>query len=124
MQQCWDKIFPYAFSPFSLISQILKKVSHEKVEQMIIVTPTWQIQPWYPLLFEISMQYLLLLTPLPDLLLDPQEKKTLFSSKRKLVLATWKATGNPVRWSEFHAMQPSLYLRQEDRVLLEVANRF
>ena len=76
MQQCWDKIFPYAFSHFSLISQILKKVSHEKVEQMII-TPTWQTQPWYPLLFEISMQYSLLLTPLPDLLLDPQGKKTL-----------------------------------------------
>ena len=77
MQQCWDKIFPYAISHFSLISQILKKVSNEKVEQMIIVTPTWQTQPWYPLLFEISMQYSLLLTPLPDLLLDPQGKKTL-----------------------------------------------
>ena len=70
-------MFPYAFSTFSLISQILTKVRHEKVEQMIIVTPTWRTQPWYPLLFEISMQYLMLLTPLPDLLLDPQGKKAL-----------------------------------------------
>ena len=38
-------MFPYAFPPFSLISQILKKVRQEKVEQIIIVTPTWQTQP-------------------------------------------------------------------------------
>ena len=55
MQQYWNKMFPYAFPPFSLISRILKKVCQEKVEQMIIITPTWQTQPWYPLLLEISM---------------------------------------------------------------------
>ena len=26
-----------------------------KVEKLIIVTPTWQAQPWYPLLLEMSM---------------------------------------------------------------------
>ena len=51
-------------------------------------------------------------------------RKKSISSKRNLILATWKVTGNPVRWNEFHAMQPSLYLRQEDRVLLQVTNRF
>ena len=84
---------------------------------------TWQTQPYYPLLFEISMQHSLLLTPLSDLLLDPQGK-TLFSLKRKLILATWEVKGNPVRWNEIHAMQPRLYPRQEDQVLLQVRNRF
>ena len=49
-------------------------------------------------------------------------RKKNISSKRNLILATWKVTGTPVRWNEFHAMQPSLYLRQEDRVLLQVTN--
>ena len=52
------------FPPLSLINRILKKVRQGKVEQMIIVTPTWQTQPWYPLLLERSMRCPLLLTPL------------------------------------------------------------
>ena len=124
MQQCWNKIFlPYAFPPFSLISRILKKVRQENVEQMIIITPTWQTQPWYPLLLEMTMQCPVLLTPLPDLLLDPQGNKHPLVQNRKLMLAVWKVTGNPLRWMEFQAMQPSLYPSQEDRVLLQVTNR-
>ena len=30
MQQCWNKMFPYGFPPFSLINQILKKVRQKK----------------------------------------------------------------------------------------------
>ena len=87
----------YAFPPFSLISRILKKVRQEKVEQMIIVTLTWQTQPWYLLLLEMSMQCPVLLTPLPDLLLDPQGNKQPLVQNRKLMLAAWKVTGNPLR---------------------------
>ena len=119
-------MFPYASPPppsFSLISRILKKVRQEKVEQMIIVTPTWQTQPWYPLLLDMSMQCPLLLTPLPDLLLDSQRNKHPLVQNRKLMLATWKVTGNPLRWKEFQAMQPNLYPSQEYRVLSQVTNR-
>ena len=36
------------------------------------------------------------------------------------MLAACKVTGNPLRWKEFQAMQPSLNLGQEDRALLQV----
>ena len=72
--------------PFSLISRILKKVRQEKVEQIIIVKLTWQTQPWYPVLLEISMQCPLLMTPLPDLLLDRQETKHPLVQNGKLML--------------------------------------
>ena len=123
MQQCWNKVLPYVFPPLSLISRILKKVRQEKVEQMIIVTPTCRAQPWHPLLLEMSMQCPLLLTPLSDLLLDPQGNRHPLVQNRKLMIAAWKVTGNPLRWKEFQAMQPSLYHSQEDRVLLPVTNR-
>ena len=119
-------MFSYASPPppsFSLTNQILKKVRQEKVEQMIIVTPTWQTQPWYPLLLDMSMQCPLLLTPLPDLLLDSQRNKHPFVQNRKLMLVTWKVTGNPLRWKKFQAMQPNLYPSQEYRVLSQVTNR-
>ena len=68
MQQCWNKMFPYAFLVFSLLSRILKNDCQEKAGQVIIVTPKWQTQTWFPLLLEISMQYPLLFTPFPDLM--------------------------------------------------------
>ena len=90
---------------------------------MIKVTPTWQTQPWYPLLLEVSMQWPLLLKLLPYLLLDPQGNKHTLVQNRKLMLTAWKVTGNPLRWKEFQAMQRNLYPSQEDRVLLQVTNR-
>ena len=115
---------PPPLSPsFSLRSRIVKKVRQEKVEQMIIVAPTWQTQPWYPLLMDMSMQCPLLLTPLPDLLLDPQGNKQSLVQNRKLMLAAWKFTGNALKWNEFQAMQPSLYPSQEYRFLSQVTNR-
>ena len=33
-------------SPFSLISRVLRKILQEKIDYLIIVTPTWQTQPW------------------------------------------------------------------------------
>ena len=78
---------------------------------------------WYPLLLEMPMQCPVLLTSLSDLLLDPQGNKHPLVQNRKLMLAVWKVTGNPLRWMEFQAMQPSLYPSQEDRVLLQVTNR-
>ena len=84
---------------------------------------TWQLQPGYPPLLEMSMQCLLLLTPLPDLLLDPQRNKHPLVQNGKLMLAAWKFTRNPLRLKEFQAMQSSLYPSQEDQVLLQVTNQ-
>ena len=92
------------FPPFSLISRILKKVHQEKVEQMMIATPTLLTQPC-------------------DLLLDPQGNKHPLVQNRKLMLAAWKVTENPLRWKEFQAMQPNLYPSQEEMVLSQVTNR-
>ena len=80
-------MFSYAFPLFSLKSRILKKVCQEQVEQIIIVTPAWQTQRWYPLLLDMSTQCPLLLTPLPDLLVDPQGTKHPLVQNRKLKLA-------------------------------------
>ena len=63
------------FPPFQSDNSNSEKGTSKKVEQMIIVTPAWQTQPWYLLPLEMSMQCPLLLTPLPDLVLDPQGNK-------------------------------------------------
>ena len=54
-QQIWGNQFLYAFPPFCLILQVLKKVSYDQTEKILLVTPTWQSQILYPLLLEMSI---------------------------------------------------------------------
>ena len=101
--------FSIRYPPFSLISWILKKVCQEKIEQMIIVTPTWQTQPRCSLLLDMSMQCPLMLTWLPDLLLDLQGNNNPLVQNEKLKLQEIEIQ---MRWKEFQVMQPSLYPSQ------------
>jgi len=45
----------YAFPPFCLISSCLAKVREERA-QIVLVTPIWQAQAWYPLLLQMSIE--------------------------------------------------------------------
>ena len=61
MQQDWNTMFAFAFPPFSFIIWVINKVLRENVEAMILVTSTWQTQPWHTLLLRMSIQHPLLL---------------------------------------------------------------
>ena len=43
----WDREYSFGFPPFSLISRVLRKILQENIDYLIMVTPTWQTQPWY-----------------------------------------------------------------------------
>eukprot|EP00794_Sanderia_malayensis_P004487 gene4487-5082_t len=53
--QNWDRMFPYAFLPFNLTGQTLKKVLKHKIK-MILITPIWVTQSWYPQLLGMATQ--------------------------------------------------------------------
>ena len=57
-QRNWGKLFPYAFPPFCLILKTLRKVCREQVKGMILITPLWSTQPWYPLALIMSIKKL------------------------------------------------------------------
>ena len=54
-QQDWKYQFLYAFPPFSMIGRVLRKVQKDQTN-MIIVTPAWQSQSWYPILLKKDYQ--------------------------------------------------------------------
>ena len=91
MQQDWNKMFAFAFPPFSLIGWIIK-ILRENVEIMILVTPTWHTQPWYAVLLRMSIQRLFLLPALPNLLLNPLGGNHPLVKTRSLRLGAWKIT--------------------------------
>jgi len=69
MQQEWpqDQIL-YAFPPFSLINKVLKRVVNKQISTLILITPAWQSQVWYPQLLNLSKQNPVLLPQDVDLL--------------------------------------------------------
>ena len=46
----------YVFPPFCMIPKVLSKARKDKVPIMILVTPAWPLQLWYPEAISMSMQ--------------------------------------------------------------------
>ena len=56
--QNWKKFkLVYLFPPFRLLARTLQKVKMEKV-RAIVVAPSWTAQPWYPVLHNMSSDYI------------------------------------------------------------------
>ena len=100
LQQIWGNQLFYAFLPFFLILQTSKKVSYDLTKKMLLVTPTWQSQIWYPLLLEMSIVRQLLL-PRNTSLKNPQEEVHPLIAHRKLQLAVWTILGKDYLRREF-----------------------
>ena len=67
-RQDWSIQFPYAFPPFCLITRVLRQMDAQDVQKMILITPLWPSQPWYPLAMSMSIQNPILLPSFPNLL--------------------------------------------------------
>ena len=70
--QKWNHLFPYAFPPFNLIGRVLRKALEEKVT-MIVITPIWMTQPWYPMILDMAIDHPTLLPMGKNLLRDARE---------------------------------------------------
>ena len=59
-QISWTHKFVNAFSPFALTRKVLEKVNQDR-SLMLIITPAWPSQPWFPGLLKMSVKNSLLL---------------------------------------------------------------
>ena len=64
----WATFRGYAFPPFSVIGWCLQLVQSQRVEHLVIVTPVWPTQIWYPLLLTLYIDFPILLPVQKDLL--------------------------------------------------------
>ena len=69
----WSQWKGYAFPPFSLIGRCSRQVQVLQVAELVIVTPVWPAQAWYPLLLELCIDIPVLLPPDPSLLMRDQD---------------------------------------------------
>lgn len=92
--QPWKGIKGYAFPPFCLISSCLAKIREEGA-QIVLVTPIWQAQAWYPLLLQMSIEDPVLIPMTYNTLLSPMKETHPLLQNQTLKLAGWKVSGDP-----------------------------
>ena len=118
-----DREYGFAFPPFSSINRALRKILEEKIDHLIIVTPTWQNQSWYDQLLKMSVQPPFLHPQVRNLLKNPQSKKHPLVETRSLRLAVWKVSGKVCKWKKFQAMLPNLSHIQGEKAQQLITNR-
>ena len=107
LQQNWSHMFPYAFPPFNLIGQTLQKVKKHSIN-MIIITPVWAAQPWYPQILEMTIHNPILLPQMLQLLSNPQGETHPLLNNNTLRLAAWLISGKKCSTQAFQNQLPSL----------------
>lgn len=88
----WQFQEAYAFPPFCLIPRVLKKVLVEKAT-ILLITPAWQTQAWYPSILQMSVQNPLSIPKTRNLLLDPDQKVHPLVKNQSLQLVAWNVSG-------------------------------
>ena len=105
-QQNWSTGRNYAFPPFCLIMRCLAKLRAEGGE-LILVTPVWPTQAWYPSILQLSIAPPVLLPWTPKLLCGPQGQSHPLVVNHTLQLAAWHVCANPCKREEFQETLPS-----------------
>ena len=99
----WANLKCYAFPPFSLLAQVLAKIRNDKA-LVLLITPVWTTQTWYPLLLQLAVQQPILLPRKGNLLTLPHSQE-LHPLKDSLRLAAWMLSGDRLQSEAFLMMQ-------------------
>ena len=75
-----------------MIESVLRKVQRDQ-KNMIIVTPAWRSQPWYPILLKMTIKNPILLPNHPKVLLSPERKIHPLIQNSSLRLVAWLVSG-------------------------------
>ena len=104
----WDSsVLYYAFSPFSLIGRVLRKVEADRAT-VLLVAPVWPTQVWFPRLLSMLAESPVFL-PRTCLTL-PQSPGLSHPLGRRLGLAGMLICGDPLRRMAYHQRLGVSYL--------------
>ena len=122
-QQNWSHKLLYAFPPFCMIPKVLNKTLKEQVPKLILITPAWTTQVWYPKILNMSIKSPILLPWRKDLLKNPKGETHTLAQNRTLQLAVCAISGLDCRRREFQRQLPTLSPGQEDQILIQIMSR-
>lgn len=114
LYQTWSTVRGYAFPPFCLIGRCLAKVKTEKVPWLLIITPLWKAQSWFPVLLRMLIDFPVILPSNPNLLKDPQGNSHSMILQGHLQLVAWTVSGIDSKVVEFQKGLLESYVHHGD----------
>ena len=85
--QDWSTVKGFANPPWALIGQVLSQTQTQRT-QVILVTPVWKSQPWYPMLLGMTVTHPRLIPQTPHTIIS-QDLSTMMLPQ----LAVWSISG-------------------------------
>lgn len=104
--QHWAALRAFAHPPWCLISRVLMKTQMEGAT-IVLITPFWKAQPWFPVLLSMIIEYPILLPNIPDLL-TPSPNCDCPVKDSQPPLVAWRVSGNTLLQERFRQQLPSL----------------
>ena len=89
------------------MGRVLHKVLIDQAT-LILITPAWKTKSWYPQLLRLSIQNLLILPKVPDLLQGPNKKHHPLIAKGNLELLAWIVSGKGYLQKKYQWKMPLL----------------
>ena len=87
--QSWLGIFGYAFPPFALIPRVIRKAVEDKAT-LLLVTPAWRTQAWFPLALRWATEPPMILAKRPNLITDPEGQEHPLLQQKNFRLLVWR----------------------------------
>ncbi|KHJ94801.1 reverse transcriptase [Oesophagostomum dentatum] len=92
--QNWSGIFGYAFPPFNLIGRTIRKAICDGT-RIILITPLWKSQSWFPLALEHACRPPTLLRSQNLLLVDRDGNPHPLLKQKRFCLVAWEISPTP-----------------------------
>ncbi|KAI9550365.1 reverse transcriptase [Daphnia sinensis] len=89
----WKNLRAYAFPPFNLILRCISKVRKELAD-LVLVTPYWPSQVWFPLALELASDVPVVLPPTDRQLTSATDETHPLMKSRSLILVAWRLSGD------------------------------
>ena len=116
--QDWRKVRGFAHPPWCLITRVLAKVLGQGTS-LVLVTPCWPTQAWFPQLLQMLIDYPLVLPDsqqYPMIIPSPNCNSPVLATKPQLV--AWRVSGNNLERKQFQKrLLTSSWLPDEENKL-------
>ena len=106
----WHRLEAYAFPPFILIPQVLRKIRNTECH-VLLVAPLWPQRSWFSDLLDLLRDFPRVLPRRPDLLC--QRGRVLHATPDMFQLHVWPLSGMPSERNAFRQGLPNSYPRLE-----------
>ena len=112
--QAWRGKAAFAHPPWCLIARTLQKVKLEGAT-LVLITPLWKAQPWFPLILEMLIDLPLLLPVGKDTLHPSPNCDCPLTTNNQLQLVAWRVSADSSKQENFRAKQLSLSCARGER---------